>query len=113
MEEIINRKRESGKIFYKIKWKGFSYDDATWEPLDNLTHLMEDIAGFERGIKEAKEGKDVDHLISAPENNSPKKKGNEERQSLNIDHEQKLSSTKPRGRKPKFVPPPPKEDDSD
>lgn len=29
-ESIISKKRENGKIFYKVKWKAFN--EATWEP---------------------------------------------------------------------------------
>lgn len=35
VEKIIGKKVRKGKISYRVKWKGFSEDEATWEPAEN------------------------------------------------------------------------------
>jgi len=40
VDKILGKKKIKGKIFYKIKWRGFSEADATFEP---RTELIKDI----------------------------------------------------------------------
>ena len=48
VEKIIGvRKRGSG-VEYLVKWKGYSYEDNTWEPVKNLTNAKEAIDEFMR-----------------------------------------------------------------
>lgn len=35
-ERIIDKQRENGKEFYKVIWKGYPVEDATWEPSENV-----------------------------------------------------------------------------
>ncbi len=35
---------------YKVKWKGFTSHDNTWEPLDFLQNVKEAIADFEKEL---------------------------------------------------------------
>lgn len=37
IEGIINKRVDSGQVQYKVKWKGYSEEKATWEPEENLT----------------------------------------------------------------------------
>ena len=30
IEEILDKREVNGKIKYKVKWKGFPIEDATW-----------------------------------------------------------------------------------
>ena len=40
VEKILEKKKEKGKIFFKIKWKGFPADKNSWEP---RTQLIKDV----------------------------------------------------------------------
>jgi len=47
IEDILDSKEIKGKKFYKVKWKGWSVDDCTWEPKENLESCPDLIADFE------------------------------------------------------------------
>ncbi len=36
IEEILDKREVNGKIKYKVKWKGFPIEDATWEPIEHF-----------------------------------------------------------------------------
>jgi hypothetical protein len=40
IKKILDKKKVKGKIYYKIRWKGYSEDQDTWEP---RTSLIEDV----------------------------------------------------------------------
>jgi hypothetical protein len=37
VEQILDDKRVSGKLYYLVKWKGYDTLENTWEPIENLT----------------------------------------------------------------------------
>jgi hypothetical protein len=41
VSKILDKKIENRKTFYKIKWKGFNEDEATWEPVSILNRTKE------------------------------------------------------------------------
>ena len=47
VEEILEKKKVGGKWKYKIKWVGYSVDQCTWEPMENLDNVLEMLAEFE------------------------------------------------------------------
>ncbi|QRW23207.1 Retrotransposable element Tf2 protein [Rhizoctonia solani] len=46
VERIIDSKRQRGKWFYLIKWKGYGPEDNSWEPEELLEHSQEEIKQF-------------------------------------------------------------------
>ena len=36
VETIMGKTKLKGKTVYLVKWKGFSGNESTWEPLSNL-----------------------------------------------------------------------------
>jgi hypothetical protein len=46
VEDVIGHRRYRGRVEYKIRWKGFSDKDDTWEPPENLSGAMELVVQF-------------------------------------------------------------------
>jgi hypothetical protein len=47
VEAIVGKKIFRGKTQYHVKWKGYPSDQNTWEPIENLTNVMEMVENFE------------------------------------------------------------------
>lgn len=41
VEKLLNRRKEKGKTLYRVKWLGYDMKEATWEPVENLSDVME------------------------------------------------------------------------
>ncbi|CAL8123709.1 unnamed protein product [Orchesella dallaii] len=52
VEKILDRRESNGQVFYLIKWQGFSDQDNTWEPYDNVSDCPELIKDFEDRLVE-------------------------------------------------------------
>jgi len=60
VEKILNKRerklrRNKTRVEYLVKWKGYSIDDQTWEPAENLKNAPEVIKEYETNLR--KEGK--------------------------------------------------------
>ncbi|XP_058810065.1 histone-lysine N-methyltransferase SUV39H2-like isoform X2 [Phymastichus coffea] len=49
VEKFLGKKSENNNIFYLIKWKNWSPEFSTWEPVHNLTNCAELLKEFEEG----------------------------------------------------------------
>ena len=52
VEDIIGVQysKENGRIEYSVKWKGYSYRECTWEPLENVDELPEYLEFFQEAV---------------------------------------------------------------
>ncbi|XP_066114367.1 M-phase phosphoprotein 8 isoform X1 [Saccopteryx bilineata] len=54
VERILDMKTEGGKILYKVRWKGYTSDDDTWEPEVHLEDCKEVLLEFRKKVVENK-----------------------------------------------------------
>ncbi|XP_074072366.1 M-phase phosphoprotein 8 [Macrotis lagotis] len=66
VEKILDVKTEAGKILYKVRWKGYTSDDDTWEPEIHLEDCKEVLLEFRKKIFDNKTRpikKDIQRLV--------------------------------------------------
>ncbi|XP_052589082.1 M-phase phosphoprotein 8 isoform X2 [Peromyscus californicus insignis] len=54
VEKILDMKCEGGKNLYKVRWKGYTSDDDTWEPEVHLEDCKEVLLEFRKKLAENK-----------------------------------------------------------
>ncbi|KAM5336517.1 M-phase phosphoprotein 8 [Glossophaga mutica] len=54
VERILDMKTEGGKILYKVRWKGYTSDDDTWEPEVHLEDCKEVLLEFRKKVVDNK-----------------------------------------------------------
>lgn len=55
VEKVLDKKIEDGEVKYLIKWEGWSIDQSTWEPIENLNNINHLIEDFEREALELRD----------------------------------------------------------
>ena len=57
VEKILGeeRSKENGQLYYKIRWLGYTSDDDSLEPADEIQHCLDIVAAWEK--EKAKRGK--------------------------------------------------------
>lgn len=48
VEEILGKKRKGGVMHYLIKWKGYTIEEATWEPITNLNNTTDKVLAYNK-----------------------------------------------------------------
>ncbi|KAM6438478.1 M-phase phosphoprotein 8 isoform 2-T2 [Rhynochetos jubatus] len=54
VEKILDVKTEGGKVLYKVRWKGYTSDDDTWEPEIHLEDCKEVLLEFRKKLVDNK-----------------------------------------------------------
>ncbi|XP_032466863.1 M-phase phosphoprotein 8 isoform X6 [Phocoena sinus] len=54
VEKILDMKIDGGKIVYKVRWKGYTSDDDTWEPEVHLEDCKEVLLEFRKKVADNK-----------------------------------------------------------
>ncbi|KFO29177.1 M-phase phosphoprotein 8 [Fukomys damarensis] len=99
VERILDMKIDAGRILYKVRWKGYTSDDDTWEPEIHLEDCKEVLLEFRKKVAENKAkavkkdiqklslnndifeaNSDSDQQSEAKEDTSPRKKKKKLRQ---------------------------------
>jgi len=80
VERILDRKFDEAKniYFYLIKWQGYSDQDNTWEPEENLADCPELLADFEKRLQAYNQLKEV-NAVAAAEKDTPLPMNNDAR----------------------------------
>lgn len=48
VELVYGKKFEGGAVKYFVKWKGYSLEDSSYEPITYLGNAVYNVRGFER-----------------------------------------------------------------
>jgi len=51
VERIVDKKINKKGVLYKVKWQGYSMNDCTWEPEENLKFVQFLVQEYEDSIR--------------------------------------------------------------
>ncbi len=70
VEKILS-KRTKPKVEYLVKWDGWDYQDATWEPIENLLGVLEMVDEYENSKNSKKEKTSQNKFLSKKRKEEP------------------------------------------
>src|SRR5579862_1625138 len=73
VSEVLNLKIAQGKLLYLVNWKGYSLEERTWEPAENIAHAGEAVATYHSRYLNWPSAKDIP--TPRPRRSSAHKKG--------------------------------------
>jgi len=73
VSEVLDSKIARGKLLYLVDWKGYSPEERTWEPAENVTHASEAVATYHSRYPNRPSTKDIPTL--GPRRSSARKEG--------------------------------------
>ena len=76
VEKIVDKRTKNGKEEYKIKWVGYSMSECTWEPLEHLLNVMDEVEKYEKSIKKGKINLENNKIEKKIKNTNEEEKAN-------------------------------------
>ena len=96
VERILDSKLKKSRVFYLVKWAGYSEDDATWEPASNLKNCKKLIEEYEnqKNEKSNQENDNEEEDTTEQLKLSPEESENENQKEEEVEETSKNSSQK-------------------
>jgi GTPase involved in cell partitioning and DNA repair len=76
VEKIVDKRKRFGKNEYKVKWLGYKMSECTWEPLDHLLNVMDEVEKYEKSIKKGKINLENNKIEKKIKNTNEEEKAN-------------------------------------
>ena len=76
VEKIVDKRKRFGKNEYKVKWLGYKMSECTWEPLDHLLNVLDEVEKYEKSIKKGKINLENNKIEKKIKNTNEEEKAN-------------------------------------
>lgn len=63
VKRIIGKKGRNDRLKYKVQWRGYPKEEATWEPMEHLQHCQQKIDKYERKLERMRQEFILDEAI--------------------------------------------------